>query len=86
MTNCSSYLRMARRESLAQTLLHAALVTFWALMLPLTLVTSAYALSDSNAEMRELAMVKKAAKTLTDRKDGQARPVTAAASKGAAHG
>ena len=90
MTNCcSSYLRMAKRESLAHTVLHAALVTLLALMLPLLLATSACALSDSNAEMRELAPAKKVAKAPTENKDArQALPVKATAGKkgAAAHG
>ncbi len=97
MTNCSSFLRMARRESRAQTVLHAALVALWALMLPLMLVTSAYALNDSNADMRELAAARKnakaesaqarSAKSLAAKdKDARAQPINAAASRGAAHG
>jgi len=98
MTNCCpSFLQMARRESRAQTVLHAALVMLWALMLLLMLASSAYALSDSNAEMRELALAGKgtqvesvqacAAQTPTKEDKGtQARPVKAAARKGAAHG
>ncbi len=88
MTNCCSiYLRMARRESLAQTVLHAVLVTLLALMLPLMLATSAYALSDSNAEMRELALARKETRqvesTQARKEDAQSRPVKAAGKKGA---